>query len=112
MEDYGNMVRQLMMHAQPVADKFNPLEKRLNPATGTEGVRGQGGSSIGMGKVYPYTVPSDVPGRSPRTYLEPGSFAVTGGGQKVKIIKTDGAYHLVEYPSGAVKSVPTYKLKY
>jgi len=44
MMDFGNMVRQLiMMQAQPVADKFDPLKERMNPLAATEGARGYSG---------------------------------------------------------------------
>jgi hypothetical protein len=45
MQDYGNMVRQLMQMATPVADKTNPLNRGLFPNMGTEGggVMGTGG---------------------------------------------------------------------
>jgi hypothetical protein len=45
MNDYGSMVRQLMMAATPVADKFNPLDEKMNPLATTEGARGYSGSS-------------------------------------------------------------------
>jgi hypothetical protein len=53
MNDYGNMVRQLMMVAQPVADKTNPLKDKLGGIPGTEGARGYSGS----GKYGPYGPP-------------------------------------------------------
>jgi hypothetical protein len=43
MNDYGSMVRQLMMAAIPVADKYNPLAEQMNPLGTTEGARGYGG---------------------------------------------------------------------
>jgi hypothetical protein len=45
MNDYGNMVRQLMMVAQPVADRTNPLKDKLGGIPGSEGVRGYSGGS-------------------------------------------------------------------
>jgi hypothetical protein len=45
MNDYGGMVRQLLMAATPIADKFNPVDEKMNPVAGTEGVRGYSGGS-------------------------------------------------------------------
>jgi hypothetical protein len=49
MPDYRAMVEQLglLSQLQPVADKFNPLNRQLNPLAGTEGARG-GGTSRGL----------------------------------------------------------------
>jgi hypothetical protein len=47
MNDYGAMVRQLMMMAQPVADKHNPLAEQMNPLATTEGARGYSGGRGG-----------------------------------------------------------------
>jgi hypothetical protein len=46
MNDYGTMVRHLMMLATPVADKRNPLGEKMNPQA-TEGARGYSGGSRG-----------------------------------------------------------------
>jgi hypothetical protein len=49
MNDYGSMARQLMMAAQLVANKNNPLSRNLNPSGTTEGAgrAGTGGGSRG-----------------------------------------------------------------
>jgi uncharacterized protein (DUF169 family) len=39
INDYGKMVRDLMMVASPVADKFSPTKERLNPLATTEGAK-------------------------------------------------------------------------
>jgi hypothetical protein len=45
MQDYGNMVRQLMQMATPVANKNNPLNRSLNPGTEGGGRSGTGGGA-------------------------------------------------------------------
>jgi hypothetical protein len=50
MNDYGNMVRQLMMMAQPVANKVNPLSKGPSPLNLTEGAGAVG--TGGGGRMY------------------------------------------------------------
>lgn len=48
MQDYANMVRQLMLMATPVADKNNPLQQRLNPYGLSEGARAYPGGTETM----------------------------------------------------------------
>jgi hypothetical protein len=50
MMDYGNMVRQLMMQATPVANKNSPLSMNPNPLGATEGAGAMGAG--GGGRMY------------------------------------------------------------
>jgi hypothetical protein len=53
MNDYGNMVHQLMSLAIPVADKMNPLAKGLHPLNLSEGAGAMGTGGGGRQRRIP-----------------------------------------------------------